>query len=102
MNRGEDLMGGGAAGFGGQGPQGIGGGVGRHVGNLNGYPEDWMTKTKKTIEDELKSRGIAPEIINAVVNKIEERSCVMPVLLAIVATALICTSIFFAIGQTAP
>jgi hypothetical protein len=95
-------MGGGAVGFGGHGPHGLAGGRIHHVGDLNGYPEDWMTRTKKTIEDELKSRGIAPEIINAVVDKIEEKSCVRPVLLAITATALICTLIFFAILGSAP
>jgi len=95
-------MGGGAVGFGGQGPQGTAGGVVRHVGDLNGYPENWMARTKKTIEDELKSRGVAPEIIDAVVDKIEENSCVMPVLLAIVTTALICTLIFIVIWESTP
>ena len=95
-------MGGGAAGFGGHGPNGLAGGRILRIGNLNGYSEDWMTRTKKTIEDELKSRGIAPEIINAVVDKIEEKSCVMPVLLAITTTALICTLIFVAIWESTP
>jgi len=95
-------MGGGAAGFGGHGPHGLAGGRIHRIGNLNGYSEDWMTRTKKTIEDELKSRGIAPEIINAVVDKIEEKSCVMPVLLAITTTALICTLIFVAIWESTP
>jgi hypothetical protein len=86
-------MGGGAAGFGGHV---------RSIGHLNGYGEDWMAKTKKTIEDELRFRGIAPETINEIVSKIEEPSVVMPVLLAIVATAFVCTLIFVAIWESTP
>jgi len=74
----------------------------RHVGSLNGYPEDWMASTKKTIEDELHSRGIAPETIDEITNKIKEPpSRMMPVLVAIAVTALICTLTFVAIGVNA-
>jgi hypothetical protein len=76
------------------------GGRVHHIGILNGYPEDWMASTKKTIEDELRSRGIAPETINEVTSKIKEPpSPVIPVLLAIAATALICTLIFIAVWE---
>jgi hypothetical protein len=36
--------------------------VGGHIGRIYGYSEDWMARTKKTIEDELRYRGIAPEV----------------------------------------
>jgi hypothetical protein len=71
----------------------LGGGVHR-VGTLNGYPEDWMASTKKTLEDELRSRGIAPETMNEATGKPPSR--VMPVLLAIATIALICAIIFVA------
>jgi hypothetical protein len=95
-------MGGGTAGFGGQSAHGFAGGHVHDVGHLNGYGDDWMAKTKKTIEDELRARGIAPETINEIVSKIEEPSFVMPVLLAIVTTAFICTLIFVAIWESTP
>ena len=75
------------------------GGRVRHVGELNGYPEGWMTSTKKTIEDELKFRGIEPAVINEVVSKIEEPSIAGPVWIAILATALVLTVIFFLIWE---
>jgi len=95
-------MGGGAFGFGGHGGQGFAGGRVHGIGHLNGYGDDWMAKTKKTIEDELRFRGIAPETINEIVSKIEEPSLVMPVLLAIVTTAFVCTLIFVAIWESTP
>jgi hypothetical protein len=62
----------------------------------------WRTqKWKKTIEDE-RYRGIAPETISEIVSKIEEPSLVMPVLLAIVSTAFVCTLIFIAIWESTP
>jgi hypothetical protein len=61
-----------------------------------------MAKTKKTIEDELRFRGIAPDTINKIVSKIEEPSAVMPVLLAILTTASICTLVFVAIWENTP
>lgn len=76
--------------------------VGGHFGRMHGYPEDWMARTKKTIEDELRHRGIQPQVINEVVSKLEEPSHVMPVLLAIVTTALICTLIFIVIWESTP
>jgi hypothetical protein len=95
-------VGGGAGGFGGQGAHGFAGGHIGGVGRLNGYGDDWMAKTKKTIEDELRFRGIAPETISEIVSKIEEPSLVMPVLLAIVTTAFVCTLIFVAIWESTP
>jgi hypothetical protein len=86
---GDLAMGGGAA-FG----AGVGGRV-SHIGHMYGYSEDWMASTKKTIEDELRSRGIAPETISEVTSKIQEPPSVFwPVLTAILATALVCTIIF--------
>jgi len=73
-----------------------------HVGQLNGYEEDWMTKTKKTIEQELQFRGISPEIINEITTKIEEPSCVVPIVITILVTALICTLIFAVIWAIMP
>jgi hypothetical protein len=68
----------------------------------HGYPEDWMASTKKTIEDELRSRGISPETINEVTNKIKEPpSILVPVLLSIAVTAVICTLIFVVIWKNA-
>jgi hypothetical protein len=59
-----------------------------------------MASTKKTIEDELCSRGIAPETINEVTSKIKEPpSPVIPVLLVIATTALICALIFIAVWE---
>jgi hypothetical protein len=59
-----------------------------------------MASTKKTIEDELRSRGIAPETTHEVTSKIKEPpSPVVPVLLAIAATALICTLICIAVWE---
>jgi hypothetical protein len=76
--------------------------VGGHIGGMYGYSEDWMARTKKTIEDELRCRGIEPEVINEVVSKVEEPSHVMPVLLAIVTTAVICTLIFAVVWERTP
>ncbi len=88
---------GGGAGHGGGGVFGV-----RVVGHLNGYGDDWMARTKKTIEDELRFRGIAPETIHEIVSKVEEPSFVMPVLLAIVTTAFVCTLIFIMIWESTP
>jgi hypothetical protein len=74
----------------------------RHVGQLNGYPEDWMSSTKKTIETELKSRGIEPSVIEAVVSKVEEQPMLAPILAAIFGTALVCTLIFVVIWESTP
>jgi hypothetical protein len=71
----------------------LGGGV-HDVGALNGYPENWMASTQKTIEDELRSRGIAPETTNEITSKPPSR--VVPVLIAIAAIALICAIMFVA------
>jgi hypothetical protein len=95
-------MGGGAAGFGGTGSHGLGGGRVHHIGHLNGYEEDWMAKTKETLRRELEFRGIAPEIINEVVSKVEEPSHLMPVIVAILATALVCTLVFVVIWENTP
>jgi hypothetical protein len=76
--------------------------VGGRIDRMYGYSEDWMARTKKTIEDELRYRGIEPEVIDEVVSKVEEPSHVMPVLLAIVTTALICTLIFVVIWESTP
>jgi hypothetical protein len=95
-------MGGGAGGFGGTGSHGFAGGKVRHIGHLYGYQEDWMAKTKETIERELKYRGIAPEVIEEVVSKVEEPSHLMPVVVAILATALVCTLIFVGIWENTP
>lgn len=61
-----------------------------------------MASTKKTIEDELRSRGVAPELIAEVSSKIEWPSVVGPVLSSIVATTLVCACIFAAIWDFAP
>jgi hypothetical protein len=87
-------MGGGAA-FGAGGHSHVVGGRVSHIGQMYGYSGDWMANTKKTIEDELRSRGIAPETISEVTSKIQEPpSAFWPVLTAILATALVCTIIF--------
>jgi hypothetical protein len=72
------------------------------VGQLYGYEEDWMAKTKKTLETELAYRGIAPETIKEVVAKVEEPSCASAVIIGILATALVCTLIFIAIWESTP
>jgi hypothetical protein len=98
-------MGGAACGGGGFGGAHAGGGrvnTVRHIGDLHGYEEDWMVKTKKTLEAELAYRGIAPEIINEVVSKVEEPSCVPAVIIGMLATALVCTLIFIAIWESTP
>lgn len=69
----------------------------RTIGSINGYEDNWMTSTKKTIEDELRSRGVAPELISEVSSKIEWPSVVGPVLASIVVTTLVCACIFAAI-----
>jgi hypothetical protein len=74
----------------------------RAVGELNGYSEDWMTSTKKAIEAELKSRGVEPTTIEAVVSKVQEQPMLAPILAAIFGTALICTLIFVAIWESTP
>lgn len=61
-----------------------------------------MATTKKTLEAELKFRGIDPAIINEVVSKVEEPSVAGPVWIAILATALICTLIFVVIWESTP
>ena len=78
------------------------GGRVRHVGELNGYPEGWMASTKKTIEQELKFRGIEPAIINEIVSKIEEPSIAPLVWIAILGTALILSFIFFVVWEVTP
>jgi hypothetical protein len=64
----------------------------RRIGTMLGYDEDWMASTKKTVEDELRSRGIAP---NETTSK--PRLPVLPVLLAIAGIVLVCAIIFVAI-----
>lgn len=94
-------MGGGAAGGGGF----IGGGRVSHmhnIGALHGYEEGWMASTKKTIEDELKFRGVDPAVIAEISSKIEEPSSAPQVWIAILATALICTLIFVVIWEMTP
>lgn len=93
-------MGGGGAGGAGIGHFGGGGFVRHHGGPA--YSEDWMATTKKTLEAELKFRGIDPAIINEVVSKVEEPSVVGPVLIGILATALACTLIFVVIWESTP
>ena len=93
-------MGGGAA-FGGGGHF-VGAARVRHIGNLHGYEEDWVAKTKKTIEDELRFRGIAPEVIAEITHKIEEPSCVPAIAIAVLLTALILTLVFVAIWEGTP
>jgi hypothetical protein len=86
---------GGSAGLGGGGGGGGAAGHIRHVGNLSGYEEGWVEKTRKTIEAELITRGIAPPMAKEIAEKIEEPSHVMPVIIGILATALILTVVFF-------
>jgi hypothetical protein len=75
----------------------------RAVGELSGYSEDWMASTKKTIEDELKSRNVDPLTISAVVAKVQEPpSMVAPIIAAVAVTALVCTLIFVAIWESTP
>jgi len=88
---------GGGHAVGGRGPSRL-----RSYGNLQGYEEDWMAKTKDTIEKELKYRGIDPAIIAEVKDKIEEPSFVAPVIISILATALILTVIFWIIWENTP
>jgi len=71
----------------------LGGSV-HDAGALNGYPENWMASTKKTIEDELRSRGIAAQMMNEIPNK--TAFPYTPVLLAIEVVALLCVIIFVA------
>jgi isopentenyl phosphate kinase len=74
----------------------------RNYGKANGYSEDWMASTKKTIEDELKSRGIDPVVISPVVSKVHEpRPMVAPIIALIAITALVCTLIFVVIWEIA-
>lgn len=92
------------AGAGGGGFQG--GAAGRahldRYGAANGYEEDWMARTKETLEKELKYRGIDPAIIAEVVDKIEEPSIVAPVIISILATALVLTVIFWIVWESTP
>lgn len=94
-------MGGGGAGGAGIGHYG-GAGIGHRQHSGPAYSEDWMATTKKTLEAELKFRGIDPAIINEVVSKVEEPSVAGPVWIAILATALICTLIFVVIWESTP
>jgi hypothetical protein len=94
------MGGGGAGGFGGSGH--AGGGYIRSYGSTQGYAEDWMASTKKTLETELKFRGVAPEVITEIVSKIEEPSYAGPVWIAILATALVLTLIFITIWESTP
>jgi len=95
-------MGGGAA-FSGGGHV-VGGSAGRlrSIGVANGYEEEWMAKTKKTIEDELRFRGIAPEVIAEISHKIEEPSCAPAIIISVLATALVLTLIFVGIWESTP
>jgi hypothetical protein len=93
---------GGGGGFGGHGAHGLAGGRITHVGHLNGYSEGWMASTKKTIEDELRFRGIAPEVISEISSKIEEPSYGPTIAISILATALVCTLLFLAIWEMTP
>lgn len=66
-------MGGGVGGFGiGHGSHVTGASIRHHGIATYGYEEDWMARTKDTIEKELKYRGIDPPIIAEIVDKIEE------------------------------
>jgi hypothetical protein len=94
-------MGGGAACGGGNFAGGRSGRL-RAIGEANGYEENWMAKTKKTIEDELRFRGISPEVIAEISHKIEEPSHAPGIIIAILATALVCTLIFVAIWEATP
>jgi hypothetical protein len=100
-------MGSGGAGGGFSGAGHAGGGGGRPArlqayGQLQGYEEDWMAKTKETIEKELKYRGVDPAIIAEVKDKIEEPSIAGPVIIGMLATALVLTLIFVAIWESTP
>lgn len=90
------MSGGGGGGYGGAGGRANMVAAGR----ANGYEEDWMAKTKETLEKELRYRGIDPAIIAEVVDKVEEPSVAMPVIIGILATALILSFIFFIIWET--
>lgn len=93
------------AGVGGFGGGHVGGGMGgrvRHIGTVNGYPEGWMASTKKTIEDELKFRGIEPAIINEIVSKIEEPDYTAAIWISCLATALVLTVVFVLIWESTP
>lgn len=74
----------------------------RQIGQLNGYEEDWMAKTKKTIEDELRYRGIPPEVITEISGKIEEPSCAPAIIISVLATALVLTLVFVVIWESTP
>lgn len=97
-------MGGGAA-FGGHGGGHAFGGRPSHMrnyGSLQGYEEDWMAKTKDTIEKELKYRGIDPAIIAEVKDRIEEPSCASAVIIGMLATAFVLTVIFWIVWESTP
>jgi hypothetical protein len=52
------------------------GSFGRHffggcIDRMYGHPQDWMARTRKITEDELRYSGLAPEVISEVVNKVE-------------------------------
>ncbi len=96
-------MGGGTACGGGH----FSGGAGRasrmsNIGQLQGYEEGWMAKTKKTIEDELRYRGIAPDVIAEISNKIEEPSRAPAIIISILTTALVLTLVFIVIWENTP
>ena len=61
-----------------------------------------MTRTKETLEKELKYRSVEPTVIAEVVDKIEERSIVAPVIISILATALVLTFIFWIVWESTP
>jgi hypothetical protein len=81
-------MGCGTGGFGGGGH--IGG-----AGRAHGYSSTWMADTKKTLEDELRSRGIEPQ------TPLEDGRIVVPedkcYCVAHVAIALLIATILFAV-----
>lgn len=92
----------------GGGTGGIGGFSGGHAGGMTvrrygvdawGYQEDWMARTKETLEKELRYRGIESAVIAEVVDKIEEPSIAGPVWIAILATALVLSMVFFVIWE---
>jgi hypothetical protein len=92
---------GGGFGFSGAGQVGGAGGPGsfHSYGASQGYAEDWVARTKETLEKELRYRGIEPAIIKEVVDKIEEPSVVQPVIIAILATALVLTFVFWIVWE---
>lgn len=80
---------------------GIGCGPGGHIGGAGGgsYRSTWMADTKQTIEDELKSRGIEPQVPigDDAMAVAQERKCNCVVHIAF--TVLICTIIFMVVWE---